>query len=225
MTGRAQANLPALAVALVALTATAGLSFTLADGAFASADRDAGERRLAISLSERLIDSEAKVTARENVVNATRLASLTPERLHEKFPVTQGHAVRIQLADETLVEQGDAAGGTTIRRLVLVEQRQSVTLSPTLTRSNQVTLPRRTDEVTIQLSPPPATDVTAIRANGRVVLANSTGLTGQLTIEPSRFETTTLQFEATGPLPPGSVQLTSYPTQTTKALLVVTVDA
>lgn len=225
MTGRAQANLPALAVALVALTATAGLSFTLADGAFASADRDATERRLAVSLSERLIDSEAAYTTRENVVNETRLASVTTETLHEQFPVTQGHDVRIQLNDETVVEHGDPTGGTTIRRIVLVEQTQSVTLTPNLQRSNEVTLPRRTDEVTIQVTPPPATDVTTIRANGRVVLANSTGLTGPMTVETSRYETTTLQFEASGPLPPGSVEVTMYPTQTTKSLLVVTVDA
>ncbi|WP_332898140.1 DUF7263 family protein [Haladaptatus sp. CMSO5] len=225
MTRRGQANLPALAVALVALTATAGLSFTLADGAFASADRDATERRLAVSLSERLIDDDSMLTTRENVVNRTSSDALTPELLHEAFPVAQGHNIRIKLDGETIVERGDPTGGTTIRRIVLVEQTQSVTVTPALSQSNQVTLPRRTDEVTLQVTPPPAANVTAVRVNDRVVLANETGLTGTMTVATSRFETTTLQFEATRQLPPGSVTVTSYPTQTTKAQLVVTVDA
>ncbi|WP_338727407.1 hypothetical protein [Haladaptatus sp. DJG-WS-42] len=225
MTTRGQANLPALAVALIALTATAGLSFTLADGAFASADRDAAERRLAVSLSERLVDDASMLTTRENVINRTSSGELTPEILQEEYPVTQGHAIRIQLDGETLVEHGDPTGGETIRRIVLIEQTQSVTVTPDLTRSNQVTLPRRTGEVTIHLTPPPATNITVVRVNDRVVLANETGLTGTMTVTTSRFETTTLQFEATGQLPPGSVEVTSYPTQTTKAQLVVTVDA
>ncbi|PWG74636.1 hypothetical protein DF186_16860, partial [Enterococcus hirae] len=63
------------------------------------------------------------------------MAALTAEKLPAHFPVTEGHDVRIQLDGETLVERGDPVGGTTIRRIVLVEQTQSVTLSPNLQRS------------------------------------------------------------------------------------------
>lgn len=66
--------------------------------------------------------------------------------------------------------------------------------------------------------------MTVVRANDRVVLRNTSGLSGTFEVELSRFETTTLTVEADGPLPTGSLEVTYFPAQTAKKMLAVTVD-
>ncbi|MFD1512732.1 DUF7263 family protein [Halomarina rubra] len=219
---RGQANLPVLAVALLVVTAATGLGLALADGAFAGAERSPGERHVAVSLSERLVAPDGPLTNRGNTLNRTRVARLDAARLDEWFPVAESCDVRIRLDGETVVERGDPTGGTTVRRVVLLEQRQSRTLDlPT----DRVTLPRRTPRVTLDVDPPAATTVTAVRANGRVVLHDPSGLDGSYDVALSRLETATLAVEHSGPFTPATVDLTYYPARTTKAELVVTVDA
>lgn len=218
---RGQANLPAVGVALLVLTSATGLGLLLADGAFADAEREPIERETAVALSERLVAADSPVTARANVLNGSDLASLDADRLDERFPVAEGRDVRIRLDGETVVERGDPTGGTTIRRVALVERRQSVALSRV---PDRVTLPRRTPRATVDLDPPPATAVRTVRANGRVVLHDPDGLRGRFDLDLSRYETTTLRFVHEGPLPPTAVAVTYYPARTTKVELVVTVD-
>lgn len=218
---RAQANLPAVAVALVVLTATTATALVLADGAFASGTREADERRLAVALAERLVAPGAPTTRRANVVNASALAVLDGDRLSEWFPASRGADVRIRVGERTVV---DGAGGTTVRRVVLVSREQSVTRRPPLT-GGRTTLPRRTDRVRLAIDPPPAVTVETVRANGRVVLHDPSGLAGTYTVDTTRYETVTLAFDADGPLPAGSVTVTYFPERTTKARLEVSVDA
>ena len=220
---RAQANLPALAVALLLVTTTAGLGLSLADGAFADARRDPLERAAAVGLAERLVSEASSLTTRGNVLDREELARLAADRFEEAFPASEGRAVRIRLDGETIIERGDPTDGTTMRRIVLVERRQSVTLSRL--PGDRIALPRRTPRATVELSPPPATTVTTVRANGRVVLHDASGLRGTFDVRLSRYETTTLSFDREGPLPPPAVSVTYYPARTTKAQLVVTVDA
>lgn len=221
---RGQANLPALAVALLVLTAVVGASLTIADGAYASADREPEQRRLAVTLAERLVSPESPTTTRANVLNGTVLESLDADRLDDDFPFVNGSAVRIRVGGETVVERGDIAGGATIRRIVLVEKRTAVTIEPPLSAPNYTTtLPRRTARAVIHVEVPPATEVQTVRANGRVVLHDPDGLAGDLPVRLSRFETTRLRFDVDGPLPPGSVGVTYYPGNTTKAVVEVTV--
>jgi hypothetical protein len=210
---RGQANLPALAVALVLLTSTAGLSVAFADAAFADADRDPGDRRVVVA--------SAATTRRANVLREGAL-SLSPAALDRSFPVARGHAIRLEVGDVTVLERGDTSGGATVRRVVLVARAQAVTFTPTLDR-NATTIPRRTERVTLTVRPTNAT-VRTVRANGRVVLHDPSGLNGTYDVDVSRFETVRLRFEADRPLVPGSVELTYYPTRTTKATLAVTVD-
>jgi hypothetical protein len=219
--GRAQANLPALAVALLVVTTGAGLAFGLADGAFASAERDAAERRTAVALAERLVAPGSPLTDRANVVNRTAARRFDGADLAALSGVGD-HAVRVRLADRTLAARGTPTGGVTVRRVVLVANRTSVTYRPRL-RDDRITLPRRTPRVRLRLDPPPATRLRTVRANGRVVLRDPAGLRGRFTVRVSRFETTRLAFDATGPLPPGSVVVTYAPARTTKAVLEVTV--
>lgn len=221
---RGQANLVALVVALLVLTTVTGVSLSLADGAIASAERDPGARRVAVALSERLVAPESPLSDRANALNASAVANLTEARLRTRYPVVGDRAVRLRLAGRTVVATGDASGGATMRRIVLVQQHQRVTVAPRLTGDGRTTLPRRTPRVTLRIDPPSSTRVTVVRANGRVVLHNASGLDGTFTVRVSRFETISLRFSADGPLPPGSVEVTYYPVRTTKALLEVTVD-
>jgi hypothetical protein len=218
-------NLPALAVALLVVTTVTVVSFGMADRAYLSADRDADQRRVAVALSERLISPETELTVRANVLDADDIAALNATRVRDQFPVTEDKDLQVRLDDRTLAAAGDSTGGTTIRRIVLVENRTAVTTTPSLSSVEPaVTLPRRSSRAKIRLTPPEGTDVTVVRANNRVVLRNESGLSGTFEIDLSRFETTTLTFETDGPLPTGSVELTNYPAETRKAVLAVTVD-
>ena len=220
---RGQANLVAVGVALVVLTAVAGVSLVIADDALAGAQRDPGERRLAVGLSERLVAADGPLTDRGNVLNATHLQRLDGDRLQTLFPAAETGAVRVALDGDTLARTGDASGGTTVRRVVLVQERSTVTVTPPL-RTGAVSLPRRTPWVRLRIDPARAT-VRTVRANGRVVLHDPDGLTGTYRVRTSRFETTRLTVDATGPLREGDVVVTYAPAETTKAVLEVTVDA
>jgi len=222
---RAQSNLVTLAVALLVVSTTTVLVVAVADGAIGRAERDVADRRVATALSERLVAPDAGLTARANVLNGTAVDRFDATRLRSSYPVPDDAEVRIRLDDGVLAETGDPVDGTTIRRVVLVQRRESITTTPRLSPDNDhaTTLPRRTPRVRVRITPPPGTTVEAVRANGRVVLANGSGLNGTFTVRVSRFETTRLRFETTGPLPKGAVEVTYFPARTTKATLSVTV--
>jgi hypothetical protein len=218
-------NMPALAMALLVVTSVTVVSLGLADRAYLSAERDADERRVAVALSERLVAADSQVATRANVLDDDALAELNATRLRSQFPVTGDDDVAVRLGDRTLAAAGDPTDGTTVRRIVLVENRTAASLTPRLSASDSaVTLPRRSPRVEIELSPPSESKVGVVKANEKVVLRNESGLEGRFEVRLSRFETTTLTFEADGSLPEGSVELTYYPAETSKAVLAVTVD-
>jgi hypothetical protein len=220
--GRAQLNLPALAVALLVLVSTVGIALTLADGAFATADRSPEERRVAVALAERLVASDARHTSRANVLNRSRTMTLSAAALGSRLPVTAGYDVGVRLGDRTVLRRGDVTGGVTVRRVVLVRTEGRVDRTPPLV-DDATTLPRRTDRVHLDIDAGP--NVTTVRANDRVVLHDPGGLAGEYTVRTSRFETLRLSFAAADPLERGDVTVGYHPARTTKATLVVTVDA
>lgn len=220
---RGQSNLVAVAIALVVLTAVTGIGLALADAAFTGADRPSEDRRVAIALSERLVTPDSPVTDRANVLNATAMERFGGDRLRTAFPVVGDRAVRVRVGDRTIAERGDPAGGQPVGRIVLVETRTAVTRTPRLDREPAVTLPRRTPRVDVRIDPPDGTSVRTVRADGRVVLRNASGLVGNFTVAVSRLETVRLTFEASGSLPEGAVAVTYYPARSTKAELEVTV--
>lgn len=222
---RGQTSLAAVATALLILTLVTGVALAIADGALASAEREAGERRAAASLAARLVAADAPLTARENVLNASRLESLDASRLASRYPVARGRAVRVRVGGTTAASTGAVTGGTTIRRLVLVERSQPRRLRPDLDRRRSVTLPRRAGSATLVLSPPSGSTIETVRADERVVLHDDGGLRGTFTVDLSRYETTRLAFAGAGSLPEGSVEIRYAPPETTKATLAVTVDA
>lgn len=223
-TGRGQTGLPALAVALLLLTVVTGLGLAIADGALASAQRDAGERRVATSLAERLVTDDAPLTERPNVLNGTRLDRLNGTRLERTYPVVDGYDVRVRANGSTVATTGDATGGTTFRRLVVVERDQMRTIQPDLGRGRTVSLPRRTERMVLDVTPSANATVTSVRANDRVVLRDPDGLSGRFRVDLSRFETTELTLGGTGRLSSGNVTIDYPAARTTKTTLAVTVD-
>lgn len=218
MTGaRAQANLLSLAVALTALVSATALGLVVADGALASADRDSGERRAAGAAAERLVSAET-TTVRQNVLDRSAVAGLSAADLDSLAPPVGNRSVRVRLGGETLLERGDPTGGATVERVVLVAERTTRSRSVAVGDGAELTLPRRTDRVVLTFGS--ESGVETVRANDRIVLHDPGGLTGQFVVEPSRYETTTLNF-AGGT---ARVAVESTPLQTEKATLRVTVD-
>jgi len=223
---RAQSNLVTLAVALLVVSTTTVLVVAVADGAIGRAERDVADRRVATALSERLVAPDAGLTARANVLNGTAVDRFDATRLRSSYPVPDDAEVRIRLDDGVLAETGDPVDGTTIRRVVLVQRRESITTTPRLSPDNDhaTTLPRRTPRVRVRITPPPGTTVETVRANERVALHADSGLNGTYQVALSRFETTTFEFEANGPLLPGSVRIEYDSIESRKSTLVVTAD-
>lgn len=212
---KAQANLPALAVALLVVTTVAGLSMTIADEAFASAERDAIDRATAASVADRLLAADSKLTERRNVLNASRLDGTI---LADTVPA--GVEARIAVDGKTVYERGNPTGAPTVRRLGIIAERQTVTFEPPL-RFGSVTLPRRSPRAVLSIDA--SSGIETVRANDRIVLYEPSGLDGEYEIRLSRHETTTFRFDGYGL--GGDVTVTYFPRRTRKALIEVTVDA
>ncbi len=222
--GRGQTELPALGIAFLFLTVALLITVAAADTAFTAADRDAIERQAAVSLSDELVDEQSSVAARQNVLNESALDQLSGTKLVEEHGLDDDHAATVQLDGETVAEHGEVTDGTTIERIVSQESYELERLEPAFADSLSVSLPRRTDAVTLTLSPPPGTTVRSVRANNETVLKSEDGLDGSFELSLSTLSTTTLWFEAAGSMPRGSVEIEYLATETQKSTLTVTVD-
>lgn len=220
---RGQTELPALGVAFVLLTAALVLAIGAASMSFTTAERPALERQAAVSLSDQLVSEQAPLTARQNILREPAVAVFNESKL-QAYELPDG-AVAVELDGETIATRGEPSGGTTVERIVLVEERTEKTIQPEFEDSRTVTLPRRTFNTTVTIMPPAGTTVRSVRADGAVVLQNESGLAGTFELSLSSLETTTLRFEAAGPLPDNRVELSYEAAETSKATLAVTVDA
>ncbi len=221
---RGQANLLALAVALIALTGAMVVGLAIADGALATAESDATERQLATGVAERLTSADGPFATRENVLNASAVESFDAAALRSTLPGLGGRDVAVTLDDEPVAATDDVEGYS-IERIVLVERTRSVAVDAAFDGTNRsVTLPRRTDRVDVRIDRSTNVTVTSIRIGDRIVRRNESGLTGNLTIATSRYRTATVSIDADGRLAPDEADLTYYPSRTEKALLEVTVD-
>lgn len=222
--GRGQANLLALAAALFALTTATVLAVGLANAALGSELREPAERRTAVTLSDRLVAADSPLTERRNVLDATALEGFDARSFRRAYPGIDGRSVRIALDGDPIVERGTPSGGTTIERLVLVERGQAHTSEPPFSGGNRIVLPRRTPRIDLEIRPPENVSVETVRANGRVVLHDPSGLRGEHSISVSTRETPTMTVVANATLTEGDVTVTVYPRETTKSRLAVTVD-
>jgi len=224
MSGRGQSTLVSLAVALLLVTAACGLAVAFAATAFAGVDRGVADERLADALASRTVAADGPLTTRANVLNESEVDGLTGASFERAFPAARGHAVRVSLDGETLVETGDVSDGATVRRVALVAERQSRAYEPSFA-AGPVTLPRRTDALDVSLDQPAGVSVTAVTVDGRVVLADPSGLRGDYRVAVSPYRAATVDVDANRTLTAGDVRLVAHPVATHKADLVVRVDA
>ena len=221
---RGQANLAALAAALFALTTVTVLGVAVANGALLGELRDSGERHAATAVADRLVGAESRLTTRSNVLDGAALDDVDVATVRARYPVLDGRSFRITVDGTVVAADGTPAGGTTRRRIVLVETRTTETITPSFSGVNRVTLPRRTPRVELDITSPENATISGVRANERTILRDSSGLDGRYTVSVSRRETVRLTFLANGTLDRGDVTLTLAPGNTTKAQLGVTVD-
>jgi len=199
----------------VLLTGVTAAGVAVAEGALASADRDAGERRAAATAADGLVAADGPASRRENVLDRAAVESLTAADVEAAAPPVAGTDLRVRIGGEIRVERGDPDGGTTVRRLALLAETEEWTTTTNATRD--VTVPRRTDELTIRVDP--EADVETVRVDGRIVLHDPAGIENATTVAVPRYDTLTVSFEGTG-----EVTVRAAPETTTKALVEVTVD-
>lgn len=217
---RAQANLVALGVALALVAAAAALSLTVAAGAFAGTDGEPLERRTAAHLADRLVSPAGPVAEAPNTLDGGALEHLDGATLAAVLP-PRATGATVRLNGTTVASTGRSGGGTTVRRLVLIDRgtasRRVVTVG---TGGSAVDLDRPTHRIDVNLT---ASDgVTAVAVGDRTVRLNESGLHGNLTLAPrsDRPVTVTLYGEESA-----TVALTTYPRRTYPATLEVTVGA
>ena len=224
---RGQANLVAVAVALVLVTSVLGTSVVVAESVLVSAteQRDTSDRYAATTLAARLLADSPPTYPRGVVENRTTLTAAEVESL---APAVSDAAVHVELDGRTLFERGDATAGETVRRGVVVTTPERRARSIDLSGTETTTLTGRTTAVELTLRPGPNTTVRTVRVNGRVVLHNDSGLSGTTTVRTSVRRPTELQFETetsrpeAGPRGRVDVAYTAFGGESTT--LVVSVD-
>lgn len=221
---RAQTSLPALGIALILIVATTLFAVSVAAEQLETSRTAALERQDAMTVSDALVAFDADSTVRANVLDAASLRSLSPPALEARYGLESHAGVRLRLGSETVLERGSVDKGTTVERIVLIENRTRRKIVPAFRRTREVTLPRRTTNVSLRIQPRGNVTVETVRANGRIVLENSAGLRGRFEVAVSRYETATLRFLGTGSLSEGDVSVTYWPARTRKSRLRVTVQ-
>lgn len=219
---RGVSTLLSLVTAITVLTIVLGGTLLFVEDAFRESHRGDAERAVAIQASDRLVAAGGSIADRPNVVNASAVSALDSSDLGT-LGATDRFAVAVALDGDRIAAAGDPDGGTVVRRIVLVEATERVERTPALAGPDEATLPVRTDALTISIDPPPGATVTAVSANGRVVLADPAGLAGTHEIDTAPYETVTLGFAATDSLSTGDVTVAYDATSTERALLAVTV--
>lgn len=221
---RGQANLLAVPVALLLVTAAAGIALGVAWGALAEADRQPVQREATAALADGLLSPDGPVAVRRNVLSGQSLAELDAGTLRAAFPGYAGRSIRVSLDGRAIATTGSPDGGTTVRRLVYVEQRGSDRLVPEQPNGT-TTLPAPSPTATVSLRPPNGTSVETLRVEGQVRRHNRSGLTDEYRLDLPDGAAATITVEANGTLPAGSVVIEYRPTATRAATLAVTVGA
>jgi len=220
---RGQTNLAALVIAFVLLTGATVVGVTFADAALADADRNPRDRHAATAVADRLVAADAPTTVRANALAAAAVDDLNASQVETLVPPAKGAAVRITLDGEPVVDRGSPAGGATVRRSVVVVTRsEPVRRSINASRNTTVRVPRGVDRAAVDVEP--ASNVTTVRANGRVVLYDGSALETNETVHLSPYEPSTIRTGTVGNAT-GRVVVTYRRPHTEPRILTVIVDA
>jgi hypothetical protein len=176
----------------VLLTSVLGASLAVAESVLvgATTERDATDRYAAATLADRLV-TDVPASYPPNVIRARNLTAASVASL---APIGANGSVSVKLAGRTLFERGDPSNGAIVYRAVLVGTPRERRASIDLATADELALPHRTASVDIVVDPGPNTTVHTVRVNGRVVLYNETGVSGEATVTTARSRVTELSF-------------------------------
>lgn len=228
MTARGQANLLGFAAAVVVVATVTVTGVALASDALADADRQPGATHAAERLATHLVAADAAHTRDRNVLRADQTANLTAADLDAAVPPVRGRPIVVTLGGDVLVDRGgDArhAGGTArIERRVRVERAVDRTRRVDLATRGAVALPDHTGRLAIRIDTERTRTVRTVRADGRVVLHDPSGLSGRYVASVPEVRPLTLDVESDGD-GPGTVRVSWTATNASVEELVVRVGA
>ncbi|MFB6092398.1 MAG: hypothetical protein ABEK02_05245 [Haloquadratum sp.] len=243
MTSRAQANLVGFAVAVVVVTAVTVAGTALANDALHDADRQPVRAYAAERLAAHLVAADAAHTRDRNVLRGASVANLTAADLDDAVPSIRGRPVRVRLGAAVVVERvsgsrGDRAGSALsvsdrrvrIERRVRVERTHLRTVRVALGESSRVSLADPAGRVAVRIDPGRGRRVTTVRAGGRVVLYDRSGLAGRYAFAAPPTRPLVVAFESRGTVAPragnaGTATVAWNATTATVERLVVVVGA
>jgi len=203
MTPRAQANLIGFAVALVVVTTVTVAGATIANDALADADRQPEATRAAEALAAHLVDGDAAHTRGRNALRADPVSNLSAAALDDAVPPIRDRSIRVSLGGEVLVERV-GSDGPVDARAVRIERRVRVVEPTSRTRSiglegeSEVRIDDHDGRLTVHVETSSSRTVTVVRAGGRVVLHDPSGLAGRYEVSIPRRRPLTVAFESRG---------------------------
>ncbi|MBB6647537.1 DUF7263 family protein [Halobellus ruber] len=223
MTARGQATLLGFAAAVVVVAAVTVTGVVVADDALADADRQPRATHAADRLATHLVAADAAHTRERNVLRADRTVNLTAADLASAVPPVRGRSLSVALDGDTIVERGVATDSAVhIERRVRVERAVDRTRRVDLTARNAVTLADHTGRVVVRIDTERTRTVHTVRADGRVVLHDPSGLSGRYVVAVPETRPLTVGFESDGD-GPGTVRVSWTATNASVGELVVTV--
>lgn len=223
---RGQANLIALAAAVVVLSAALGIALITVSGSLSGATGNPDERVLATGIAERLLATDSPLTRRDGSLNASHIETFGPQDLASILPSTSDARVHVSLGGSELASIGEPRGGTTVTRLVQVVEHRKVIRRPDLSSNESINsdyVLRAANHVTISINGS-AGSVETVWLDGRLVLHDPDGLDGTFTVRLAAPGQSRLRFEVSQP---GErlVTLATVRREVEFMRLVVTVDA
>ena len=227
MTARGQANLLGFAAAIVVVATVTVTGVALASDALADADRQPETTHAAARLATHLIAADADHTRDRNVLRAAPTENLTATGLDAAVPPVRGRPVSVTLGGDTIVERdGDDArsadGSVRVERRVRVARAVDRTRRVDLADRGLVTLSDHTGRLTIRIDT--TRTVRTVRADGRVVLHDRSGLSGRYVVSVPEVRPLTVGFESEGD-GSGTVRVSWTATNASVEELVVSVGA
>jgi hypothetical protein len=193
VTDRAQANLLGFAAAVIVVVTVTVTGVALASDALGDADRQPAATHAAERLAAHLVAADAAHTRGRTVLRAGRAANLTLGDIDRAVPPIRDRPVSVSLGGETVVEReavdaevgGDASGSVTpvrVTRRVRVERDIDRTARVDLTAASGRTLPDHTGRIVVRIETARTRTVHTVRADGRVVLSDPSGLSGRYVV-------------------------------------------
>lgn len=223
---RAQANLLALAAALVVVSAALGVALLYAGGSLSTATGEPGERVLATGLADRMLASDGPLSRADGTLNASKVRNFTGRDLALILPQENDAAIRVRLGGEVLARRGTIRDGTSVTRLVRVVEHRTVIRRPDLSTnesSDADYVLRAAHHVEISINGS-AGILETVWLDGRLVLHDSEGLDGTFTVRLPAPGQSRLQFSVSRP-GDALVTLATVRRDVELQRLVVTVDA